>query len=96
MKENDWLGLVPGNEMPRVLNPERGFVVNANNKITTDNYKYDIGVGMSGTTRADRITEMLEERMAKGKLTTKDFLEMQYDKKDILAEALTKSMVKIY
>jgi len=51
---------------------------------------------MSGTTRAERITQMLEEKMAKGKLKQQDFLEMQYDKKDILAEALAKSMLRIY
>jgi penicillin amidase len=61
---------VPFHEVPHVLNPKKGYLVNANKKITSDNYKYDIGVGMTGTTRADRITEMLMEQIQAGhKLT---------------------------
>lgn len=59
LPETDWIGIVPYDKVPHVHNPTRGFVVNSNNKITSDNYIYDIGVGMTGTTRADRITEMI-------------------------------------
>lgn len=31
IKENDWKGLLPGDQIPHVLNPSRGYMVNANN-----------------------------------------------------------------
>ena len=52
---------------------------------------------MTGTTRADRITEMIEEKIAKGeKFTTQNTLQMQYDQVDILARPTMQNILKIY
>jgi penicillin amidase len=56
LKQNDWQGRVERDLVPFSKNPEKGYIVNANNKITTDNALTDIGLGMAGTNRADRIT----------------------------------------
>lgn len=66
LKANDWEGVLPPGEQPHLINPEKGFIVCANNKITTDNAVNELGVGMSGTTRADRIAQVIEQKIAEG------------------------------
>ena len=34
--EYDWDGIIPIDQMPRLLNPERGYIVSCNNKIVND------------------------------------------------------------
>lgn len=38
-KENDWVGLIPWTDHPKLLNPKKGYIVSANNKLSTDNIK---------------------------------------------------------
>lgn len=40
--EQDWRGFIPHEQMPKVINPNSGWIANANNKITTDSYPYYI------------------------------------------------------
>lgn len=37
LKDNQWLGLVPNEELPYLLNPKQGYIVSANNLITSSN-----------------------------------------------------------
>ena len=39
-REDDWVGYVPYEDQPRVINPKKGYIVNANNKIASDNLKW--------------------------------------------------------
>jgi penicillin amidase len=74
--EYEWVGEVPFEEMPHALNPERGFVLNTNNRIIQDDYPYFLGnVWMNGY-RARRITDYFE---SKGRLTPADFQAMHVD-----------------
>ena len=57
--EGDWDGQVPFDEMPRILEPEAGVVVTANNKITDDSYPHYISDYWEPPYRARRITERL-------------------------------------
>ncbi len=58
-KENDWQGFVPQEELPRELNPERGFIVTANQDLNHLGSVDPINMPM-GSYRADRIAEVLE------------------------------------
>lgn len=74
--EHDWKGFVPFEEMPHVLNPEKGHVVTANHKIEPDDFPYFLGdIYMNGY-RANRLEKMIQR---KDKLEPKDFTEMQMD-----------------
>jgi penicillin G amidase len=83
---------IPFEQLPQVVNPVNGFVVNANNDpagVTLDNnplnqprpgggiyylgYTFDLG------TRAGRITEALEARLAQGKVDRADMKALQAD-----------------
>ena len=57
---HDWLGLTPITEMPRVINPKKGYIVSANNRVVPDNSKSDIGATITSTARSQRITELIK------------------------------------
>jgi penicillin amidase len=76
LSENDWKDFVPFEEMPHVLNPEKGYVITANHKIEPDDFPYFLGdIYMNGY-RAHRLDEMIRR---KEKLEPKDFTDMQMD-----------------
>jgi len=57
-----WRGLVAGDQQLRQLDPERGFVVTANNQIGRGARAMQISTHWAEPARADRIVELLEER----------------------------------
>ncbi|MEM7035398.1 MAG: penicillin acylase family protein [Bacteroidota bacterium] len=74
--EYEWTGTVPFEEMPHTLNPERGYVISANNKVVPDDFPYDMGNSWMNGYRATRIKELLE---AKEKWALKDFPAVHLD-----------------
>ena len=57
--EYEWQGFIPFDELPRAYNPDRGFIVSANNKVVEDSYPYHLAYEWSAPYRAQRITDML-------------------------------------
>ncbi|MCP4658059.1 MAG: penicillin acylase family protein, partial [bacterium] len=57
--EYEWQGFIPFDEMPREFNPERGYVVTANNKVVSDDYPYHLAYDWAGPERARRITDLV-------------------------------------
>jgi penicillin G amidase len=55
----DWEGFAPIKDLPRSFNPEKGYIVTANNRQVPDNSLYDHGAAQMSTGRAQRIDEML-------------------------------------
>ena len=39
---NKWTGMVPNEEMPYMTNPSSGYIVSANNHMSSDNVKHGI------------------------------------------------------
>lgn len=56
----DWQGWIPFDELPHVINPDRGYLATANNKLHTDNYPHYIGTFWAPPSRMERIVQMLE------------------------------------
>ena len=84
--ENDWKGYVPFDELPKVINPKRGYIANANSMITSQNVKYGVGTLMASPARVIRIQELVESQIKSGKkFTAEDIIEMQMDTVDINA-----------
>ncbi|GAA0590405.1 penicillin acylase family protein [Virgibacillus siamensis] len=81
-KENDWKGFIPFDELPTVINPEKGFIATANNKIIGDEYPYHISNVWAQPYRYERITEVLE---AGADLTVKDMMALQMDQTNLQA-----------
>ncbi|MGH8308205.1 MAG: penicillin acylase family protein [Steroidobacteraceae bacterium] len=84
---------LPFDELPQVVNPRSGFVVNANNDpagVTLDNNPvnqlrkggsgiYFLGYAFDFGTRAGRITQALREKLARGRVDSDDMQELQAD-----------------
>jgi len=60
--EYEWEGWVPYEELPRIDDPDRGFVVTANNRVAPDDYPHHITSDYLDGYRARRIEELLEAR----------------------------------
>jgi len=90
--KQDWLGYIPHNEMPSVINPENGWIANANNKITTDTYDHYLATFWEPPSRIERITEILE---ADEKLSPETFAKLQNDVYSKHAEKLTPIVLDI-
>lgn len=55
----DWVGTVPFERLPRVVNPPSGMLVNANNRIVPDDYPYLLTKDWPDSYRARRIENIL-------------------------------------
>ncbi|HEY0277797.1 MAG TPA: penicillin acylase family protein, partial [Solirubrobacterales bacterium] len=74
--EFEWVGTIPYDELPEVIDPGSGFLVTANNRIVGDDYPHHITSEWLDGFRAKRIEEMLEGRE---KHDLDHFAEMQTD-----------------
>ncbi|TMU88391.1 penicillin acylase family protein [Bacillus sp. BHET2] len=78
----EWQGFIPFEELPKVINPESGFVATANNKVVSDEYPYHISHHWAQPYRYMRISEFLE---GKSDLTLSDMEELQMDQLNLQA-----------
>lgn len=53
-------------ELPKVINPKKGFVVTANNRPVSDHAINDFGATTTSTSRAQRITELIKSGIDRG------------------------------
>lgn len=81
--EAEWGGWIPFDELPHIDNPQKHFIVTANNKVEPPGYPYYLSSGYNIPSRAARITELLAGRTG---LTVDDMLEIQMDVKVKSAE----------
>jgi penicillin amidase len=62
--DQQWIGLLPAVAMPHAVDPARGWLASANNRLANDDYPYPLyGTWTSGY-RAARIRQMIEARLA--------------------------------
>ncbi|WP_027963016.1 penicillin acylase family protein [Halalkalibacillus halophilus] len=73
---------IPFDELPTVVNPEKGFVATANNKIISDVYPYHISHVWAQPYRYTRIHEFLD---ARNNLTKEDMQDLQMDQMNLQA-----------
>lgn len=74
--EGRWTGFLGDGENPSVLNPARGFLVTANDKVVPSGYPHYLGESWLLPFRAERIAELLS---GDGKLSADDMREIQND-----------------
>lgn len=56
---NDWQGFVAQGEMPRVLDPEQGFLATANNRVIGTGFPHVVATEWAGTSRVANIAQGL-------------------------------------
>jgi penicillin amidase len=87
--EYEWEGWIPFDELPQIFNPPSGFIVTANNRIISDGYPYLIANDWHPPYRAQRIADLLREKIDRGaKLTLDDMAAIQGDQLSLQASAL--------
>jgi penicillin G amidase len=60
--EDEWVGEVPFEEMPRCFNPEQGYVITCNHRLGGDDYPHFLGLLWMNGYRARRLQELIESR----------------------------------
>jgi len=57
--DEEWMGIIPFEDMPHMLNPVSGFISTANNAPIGSWYPYNIGGGIGDNARSLRLKELL-------------------------------------
>ena len=71
-------------DLPYVVNPEKGFLVNCNNFVASDRMKYGVSHAFAFNHRKVRITELIEEFIRSGKkIVATDMQKIQMDVTDV-------------
>lgn len=97
LKENSWTGYIPYEEMPYLINPDKGYIVMANNYPVGQSYKYFNHIGRYFSQgRADRINELIKESIDLGvKFTSGHQLIIQRDELNVFAREAVPVFVKM-
>ncbi|MDZ7715607.1 MAG: penicillin acylase family protein [Balneolaceae bacterium] len=82
----DWQGYIPFEELPHTINPDKGWVANANNPTAPSNYPYYISVYWEPDSRYNRITQYMNDNNI---LTSEAFQVMQNDSYSDYASKMT-------
>jgi penicillin amidase len=93
----DWQGNIPQEDLPYEYNPERGYIVTANQAvIDPSGYDYHLTDDWSYGTRSNRIEELIQETIAEGgKVSMTDMQEIQLDNHNEMAETLTPYLLDV-
>ena len=80
-KENLWLGVLTSDDLPSLINPDQGYIVNTNNLIARGSQNpHGLSYAVSFNHRAVRISERLEELIKKAsqgkKIVVRDMQEL--------------------
>ncbi len=90
--EDEWIGLIPFEELPQVYNPEQHFIATANNRVVDDSYPYYITNEWLNGYRAGRIRDLL---LSKDKLAPADMATIQADQYALPAVEIVPHMLTI-
>lgn len=85
----DWNGYIPLDSVVQILNPEKGYIANSNNKIHSEDYSYMVSHLWADPYRFDSISQTLENHIKTGqKLTIQDFVDLQGNTRSLQVEEL--------
>ncbi|MGW2741044.1 penicillin acylase family protein [Streptomyces sp. NPDC001450] len=92
-----WTGFVKQDELPYEYDPERGYIVTANQAVVDkDKYPYTLTTDWGYGTRSQRITDLIESKIkGTGKISTDDMRQMQLDNSSEIAKLLVPKLLKI-
>ncbi|MFJ3719096.1 penicillin acylase family protein [Streptomyces sp. NPDC090057] len=92
-----WTGFVKDDELPYEYDPERGYIVTANQAVVDkDKYPYTLTTDWGYGTRSQRITDLIESKIKDGgRISTDDMRQMQMDNSSEIAKLLVPKLLKI-
>jgi penicillin amidase len=87
--EGEWMGYIPFEDIPHVINPEQGFIVTANNRIVGGDYPYYLTWSWSDRYRHDRIKRLILNILSEeGAIGVEDIARIQGDIHSYAAEII--------
>ncbi|MDX2974688.1 penicillin acylase family protein, partial [Kribbella solani] len=92
-----WTGYLKFDQLPNEYNPERGYIVTANQAVVDpDDYPYTLTTDWGYGTRSQRITDLIKQKIeGGGKISTDDMRQMQLDSSSEIAKLLVPRLLKI-
>jgi penicillin amidase len=92
-----WAGWIPREALPYEYNPERGYIVTANQAVVDQGkYPYMITKDWGYGARSQRIDDLIQSKIKDGgKISTDDMRTMQMDSSSEIARLLTPHLLKI-
>ncbi|PZH07050.1 penicillin acylase family protein [Streptomyces sp. NTH33] len=93
----DWTGYIKPEELPYEYNPERGYIVTANQAVVDPkSYPYTLTADWGYGTRSRRITDLIQQKIdGGGKISTDDMRQMQLDNSSAIANLLVPKLLNI-
>ncbi|MEX0809311.1 MAG: penicillin acylase family protein [Dongiaceae bacterium] len=88
--EFDWLGYLDAADLPQYVDPARGWIATANNRIVDDVYPHFIAARWDASYRVDRIDQVLAENI---RFTIDDMSILQQDTLSLASRALLPVML---
>ena len=88
-----WKGTIPFEELPHAYNPAVNYIVSANNKVVSSDYKYNLGNNFLSPFRAVRVSTLLSQ---KKDLSLESNKEIQKDSYSWVANYLTVQILEAY
>ena len=89
---HDWVGWASGDQLPHIVSPASGRLVNANEPVWPPDFPVFMGRDTFGPWRADRIREMLGQS---DRLSLADFAAMQRDVVDPFARKVLPTLLAV-
>lgn len=86
--DEDWQEYLDFEDLPSLFNPERGWIVTANNPVTRPGESVQLSNDFDDGDRARRITKLLQDTIANGDVTADDMSRIQGDDLNPLALTL--------
>ncbi|MET7792085.1 penicillin acylase family protein, partial [Streptomyces sp900116325] len=87
---------VPFDELPYEYNPDRGFIVTANQAVIGDDYEHMLTKDWGYGTRSQRINDLIQKKIDDGeKISTDDMQTMQMDNQSAIAAKLVPELKNI-
>lgn len=95
---NDWIGYIPFDALPSVLNPDEGFIVTANQAVIHETtYPYFLGRDWSYGARSQRIRDVIEEWVATDrKVSVEDMQGLQMDTRSEIGSILIPAFREVF
>ncbi|MBX9398816.1 penicillin acylase family protein [Streptomyces sp. TRM72054] len=91
-----WTGYIEQDELPYEYDPQRGYIVTANQAVVGTDYPHTLTTDWGYGTRSQRITDLIESKIkGGGKISTEDMRQMQMDSSSEIAKLLVPQLLKI-
>jgi penicillin amidase len=90
--EHQWQGLIPFDEMPGVIEPERGWIASANNRLAPNDFPHSLYGRWNSGWRGTRIRQMIE---GQENLAPDDIRDMHQDSLNLRAASAVPHLVDL-